>query len=59
MAIPEHNAKINALIGNGFEVNTLKAYHTSEKHLTAFLGNQYKKTDKEIRQLNREFIINF
>ena len=30
----EHNAKVKALLGNGFEANTLKGYNTSEKHLT-------------------------
>jgi hypothetical protein len=25
----EHNAKVKALIGNGFEANTLKGYNTS------------------------------
>ena len=33
----EHNTKVKALIGNGFEANTLKGYNTSEKHLTGYL----------------------
>jgi hypothetical protein len=28
----EHNIKVKALIGNGFEANSLKCYNTSEKH---------------------------
>src|ERR1700742_4081454 len=32
----EHNARVKALIGNGFEANTLKGYNTSVKHLTGF-----------------------
>ena len=33
----DHNAKLKALIGNGFAANTLKGYRTTVKHLTAFL----------------------
>ncbi|GAA4104795.1 site-specific integrase [Mucilaginibacter panaciglaebae] len=55
----EHNAKIKALIGNGFEANTLKGYNTSEKHLTGYLLNQFGKTDIEISQLNHAFITGF
>jgi site-specific recombinase XerD len=55
----EHNAKIKALIGNGFEPNTLKGYNTSEKHLTGFLQEKYGKTDIEISQLNHGFITDF
>ena len=55
----DHNAKIKALLGNGFEANTLKGYNTSEKHLTAFLKKQYGKTDIEINQLNLSFINDF
>ena len=55
----EHNAKVKALIGNGFEANTLKGYNTSEKHLTGFLKKQYGKNDIEINQLNHAFITDF
>nr|WP_295799606.1 site-specific integrase [Mucilaginibacter sp.] len=55
----EHNAKVKALIGNGFEPNTLKGYNTSEKHLTGFLQEKYGKTDIEISQLNHAFITDF
>lgn len=55
----EHNAKVKALIGNGFEANTLKGYNTSEKHLTAFLQKQFGRADIEIRQLNHAFITDF
>jgi len=55
----EHNAKVKALIGNGFEANTLKGYNTSEKHLTAFLQKEYGKTDIEISQLDYAFITGF
>jgi len=55
----EHNAKVKALIGNGFEANTLKGYNTSEKHLKGYLQNEYGKTDIEISQLNHAFITGF
>lgn len=55
----EHNANVKALIGNGFEPNTLKGYNTSEKHLIGFLQEKYNKTDIEINQLNHAFITDF
>lgn len=55
----EHNAKVKALIGNGFEENTLKGYNTTEKHLTGFLQKEFGKTDIEINQLNHAFITGF
>jgi hypothetical protein len=33
----DHNAEVKASIGSGFEVNSLKGYKTSEKHLTRYL----------------------
>jgi site-specific recombinase XerD len=55
----EHNTKIKALIGNGFEANTLKGYNTSEKQLTGYLQKEYGKSDVEISQLNHAFITGF
>lgn len=55
----EHNSRVKALIGNGFEANTLKGYNTSEKHLTNYLLSEYGKTDIEITQLNHVFITGF
>jgi len=55
----EHNGKVKALIGNGFEANTLKGYNTSEKYLTGYLQKEYGKTDIEISQLNHAFITGF
>jgi site-specific recombinase XerD len=55
----EHNTKIKALIGNGFEANTLKGYNTSEKHLAGYLQKEYGKNDVEISQLNHAFITGF
>jgi site-specific recombinase XerD len=55
----EHNKRLKSLIGNGFEVNTLKGYNTSVKHLTAFLKANFDKTDIEIQSLNHAFIVDF
>ncbi|MBD1421021.1 site-specific integrase [Sphingobacterium chuzhouense] len=55
----DHNRKVEALIGNGFENNTLKGYRTSEKHLTGFLRFQYGKPDIEIGMLDHAFITGF
>nr|WP_294897148.1 site-specific integrase [uncultured Pedobacter sp.] len=55
----EHNDKVKALIGNGFEANTLKGYQTSKKHITGFLKFHYKLTDIDIKDLDQSFIENF
>ena len=55
----EHNTKVKALIGNGFEANTLKGYNTSEKHLAGYLQKEYSKTDVEIKKLDYAFITGF
>ena len=55
----EHNAKVKALIGNGFEANTLKGYKTSEKHLKAYLQKEFGKGDLEIARLDYAFITGF
>lgn len=55
----EHNAKVKALLGNGFEANTLKGYQTSIRHLTRFLQSNYKITDIDIKKLDHAFIQDF
>jgi len=54
--LAEHNTHVEALIGNGFEANTLKSYKTSERHLTAYVKKTYHKEDIEINDLNYAFI---
>lgn len=44
----EHNAKIKALGGNGFEANTLRGHDISEKHLKGYLLSQFGQIDIEI-----------
>lgn len=55
----EHNKNVEALLGNGFEPNTLKGYRTTVKHLTAFLTWKYKATDVPLDKLNHAFITDF
>lgn len=55
----EHNERIEALLGNGFEPNTLKGYRTTVKHLTAFMVWKYKAEDIELNKLNHAFITDF
>jgi site-specific recombinase XerD len=55
----EHNAKVKALLGNGFELNTLKGYQTSIRHLTGFLQSKYKIADIDIKKLDHAFIEDF
>lgn len=54
-----HNKDVEALIGNGFEPNTLKGYRTSERHLKGFLQWQYGKSDIGISLLDHAFITGF
>ena len=54
--LTEHNAKIEALIGNGFKKNTLKGYNTSLLHLKAYVMKVYKQTDIAIRKVDYGFI---
>lgn len=55
----EHNDRVKALIGNGFEANTLKSYRSSFKHLSAFIQHQYGIGDMDIKKLNHAFIVNY
>ena len=57
--LAEHNAKVEALIGNGFEANTRKGYKTSEKHFGGYLKKRYSMADMEINQLDHAFITGF
>jgi integrase len=55
----EHNRKVEALLGNGFEPNTLKGYKTTVKHLSSFIKLNFKNDDLPINELNHEFIVGF
>jgi len=55
----EHNDQVEALIGNGFEANTLKSYRSSFKHLSAFVKHHYGIVDMNVKNLNHAFIVNY
>ncbi|MDF2434348.1 MAG: hypothetical protein JWP44_3979, partial [Mucilaginibacter sp.] len=55
----EHNNHVKALIGNGFEANTLKSYLSSFKHLSAFVQHHYGIVDMDVKNLNHAFIVNY
>lgn len=55
----EHNQKVETLLGNGFESNTLKGYRTTIKHLHSFIHDYYETEDTPILKLNHEFIVEF
>jgi site-specific recombinase XerD len=55
----EHNEQVKALIGNGFEANTLKSYCSSFKHLSAFVQQHYGIVDMDVKSLNHAFIVNY
>jgi site-specific recombinase XerD len=53
------NDQVKALIGNGFEANTLKSYRSSFKHLSAFVQHHYGIIDMDVKNLNHAFIVNY
>jgi site-specific recombinase XerD len=55
----QHNDQVKALIGNGFEANTLKSYRSSFKHLSAFVQHHYGIVDMDVKSLNHAFIVNY
>ena len=55
----EHNDQVKALIGNGFEANTLKSYRSSFKHLSTFVQHHYGIVDMNVKNLNHAFIVNY
>jgi site-specific recombinase XerD len=55
----DHNKRVESLLGNGFEPNTLKGYKTTIKHLRSFIEMNYSETNFEIDKLSHEFIVDF
>ncbi len=55
----EHNEKMEALLGNGFQPNTLKGYKTSVSHLNEYLLKDYRAKDIDIRNIDHAFIIGY
>ena len=55
----EHNVRMEALLGNGFEPNTLKGYRTSVFHLKEYLLKDYIIKDIDIRNIDHGFITGY
>lgn len=55
----EHNTKMEALLGRGFQPNTLKGYKTSVSHLTEYLLKEYRIKDIDIRNIDHAFVIGY
>lgn len=51
-----HNDQISQLVGQEYSAATLERYKTSYKHTLSFLQSKYKVTDKDIAELDFEFI---
>ncbi len=54
-----HNIQMEALLGNEFAPGTLQKYKTSLDHTRSFILEKYGEDDKEIRDLDYEFIQEF
>ena len=51
-----HNVEMESMLGIEFELNTLKGYKTSLKHLQNYIKTKYRKADMEIGHLDYSFI---
>ncbi|QPH38590.1 site-specific integrase [Pedobacter endophyticus] len=58
-AMKLHNQKMEALIGNGYAIGTLKRFQVLERHVQAFLEKEYRTKDMNIKKINRPFITDF
>ncbi|WP_237488061.1 site-specific integrase [Hufsiella ginkgonis] len=54
-----HNSNVSALLGNGFEPNTLKGYRTTVNHLKLFIKHKYAAKDVPLTRLDHGFITGF
>ncbi|MFC4143558.1 site-specific integrase [Pedobacter mendelii] len=58
-AVMLHNQNMEALIGNGYAIGTLKRFQVLERHVLAFLEKKYCTKDMNIKKINRPFINDF
>nr|WP_262493271.1 phage integrase SAM-like domain-containing protein [Mucilaginibacter polytrichastri] len=52
----EHNAQMKALQGVDFAASTMKRYNISYNHTRDFIKWKYNAEDRDIRDLDHEFI---
>jgi site-specific recombinase XerD len=55
----DHNARVEALVGDGFSPATLERYTTSLKHTVDFLQWKYQVSDIDIRKIDHAFITDY
>jgi hypothetical protein len=55
----DHNQKMEASIGKGIKVNTLKGYKSSAIHLNTYVEKDYKSKDIDIRKIDHTFITGY
>ena len=54
-----HNERIKRLIGKEIVLVTYQKYLESERHLKDFIRHQFKTSDKPLRKLKMDFIIDY
>lgn len=58
-AIKDHNHKMKALLDMDYAPGTLRRFEVLERHVKGFLVHLYKKSDINVRLIDKEFIGNF
>ncbi|NRF40241.1 site-specific integrase [Pedobacter foliorum] len=58
-AIKDHNKKMKALLDTDYAPGTLRRFEVLERHVKDFLVHLYKKSDINVRLIDKEFIGNF
>ena len=55
----DHNVKMEALLSNGFQPNTLKEYKTSVSHLSEYILQDYRVPDIDFRYIDHGFVAGY
>ncbi len=55
----EHNEQMEALLGNGFKLNTLKGYKTSFSHVCGYLEKEFRLVDIDTRKIDHGFVAGY
>lgn len=58
-AVKDHNTKMKALVGIEYASGTLKRFEVLERHLVAFMQDQYKVKDMSVKKIDHAFISGF
>jgi integrase len=57
--VKNHNIDMESQIPDSYSAGTLKNYRTLKKHLSSFIPKEYKKSDLELKRVDRNFIYSF